>query len=154
MPLFRLTDQKLEPVPNTTFAAEAILERKHLQKLLVTDVSPLGEDLMILAEEYGNWEDARRRIDLLCLDKQSRLVVIELKRTEDGGQRCAVNALDLESFRAGGLRVSEHDFRDINTKLALYGDPPFDGVIGSDILTPSLAIIDYKNCLLYLMDRR
>ena len=31
----------------------------------------------MISEEYGNWEDARRRIDLLALDKQRRLVVIE-----------------------------------------------------------------------------
>ncbi len=85
MPLYRLTEQKLEPVQTTTFASQAILERRHLQKFLMADVSPLGEDLMVLAEEFGEWDDARRRIDVLCLDKQSRLVVIEIKRGEDGG---------------------------------------------------------------------
>ena len=52
---------------------------------------------MVLAEEYGNWEDARRRIDLLCLDKQSRLVVIELKRTEDGGH------IELQAIRYAAM---------------------------------------------------
>jgi hypothetical protein len=97
MPLFRVTDQKLEPVPSTTFVAEAILERKHLQKLFMADVSPLGEDLMVLSEEYGNWEDARRRIDVLCLDKSGRLVVVELKRTEDGGH------MDLQAIRYAAM---------------------------------------------------
>jgi Domain of unknown function (DUF4268) len=97
MPLYRVTDQKLEPVPNTTFVAEAMLERKHLQKLFMADVSPLGEDLMVLSEEYGNWEDARRRIDVLCLDKLSRIVVVELKRTEDGGH------MDLQAIRYAAM---------------------------------------------------
>jgi hypothetical protein len=97
MPLFRVTDQKLEPVPSTTFVAEAILERRHLQKLFMADVSPLGEDLMVLSEEYGNWEDARRRIDVLCLNKSGGLVVVELKRTEDGGH------MDLQAIRYAAM---------------------------------------------------
>lgn len=40
---------------------------------------------MVIAEEFSNWEDSNRRIDLLCLDRQARLVVTELKRTDDGG---------------------------------------------------------------------
>ena len=40
---------------------------------------------MVLAEEFGDWQDSRRRIDLLCLDRDAGLVVVELKRTEDGG---------------------------------------------------------------------
>jgi len=40
---------------------------------------------MVLSAEYGDWEDSRRRIDLLCLDRVGRLVVVELKRKEDGG---------------------------------------------------------------------
>ncbi|WCN83850.1 hypothetical protein [Micromonospora sp. LH3U1] len=37
-----------------------------------------------MAEEFGNWEDARRRVDLLAVEKAGHLVVIELKRTDDG----------------------------------------------------------------------
>ena len=40
---------------------------------------------MVIGEEFGDWEDSKRRIDLLCLDKQANLVVVEIKRTEDGG---------------------------------------------------------------------
>jgi hypothetical protein len=61
MPLYKLTDQNLEAVPSITFPAEAILERKHLQKLIVVNVSTLDQDLLVLAEEYGEWGDARRR---------------------------------------------------------------------------------------------
>jgi hypothetical protein len=35
----------------------------------------MGEELLVLSEEYGNWEDSNRRIDLLCLDKQGSLVL-------------------------------------------------------------------------------
>ncbi len=85
MSLYRVTSEKLESVRTTSFSEERILERKDLQRLLKTDITPIGDDLMVLAEEFGDWEESNRRIDLLCLDKQARLVVVEIKRTEDGG---------------------------------------------------------------------
>ena len=42
-------------------------------------------DNEVCPEEFSDWEDSKRRIDLLALDKQANLVVIELKRTSDGG---------------------------------------------------------------------
>ncbi len=85
MPLYHVTPDKLEPVPDTNFATLGLQERKDIQRMLRADISPLGGDLMVLAEEFSNWEDSSRRIDLLCLDKQARLVVVEIKRTDDGG---------------------------------------------------------------------
>jgi RecB family endonuclease NucS len=35
-------------------------------------------------------QDSKRRVDLLALDRSGALVVIELKRTEDGGHLTAV----------------------------------------------------------------
>ena len=52
---------------------------------------------MVLAEEYGRWEDSRRRIDLLCLDSNANLVVVEIKRTEDGGH------MELQSIRYASM---------------------------------------------------
>ena len=39
---------------------------------------------MIIAEEFSEWSESNRRIDLLAVDKNANLVVIELKRTEKG----------------------------------------------------------------------
>lgn len=83
--LYEVTDEGLRRQPVAAFAALGMYERADLQRLLRDDVSALGEDLLVIAEEFGEWEDARRRIDLLALDKTGRLVVIELKRTDDGG---------------------------------------------------------------------
>ena len=97
MPLFQVAKNKLEAATNTTFAAEGMLERKDIQRLLRADITPLGSDLIVISEEFGNWEDSKRRIDLLCIDKQTRLVVIEIKRSEDGGH------MELQAIRYAAM---------------------------------------------------
>ncbi len=69
MPLYEVTEEGLERRPPAAFAAVGMYERADLQHLLRDDISALDEDLLVIAEEFGNWEDARRRIDLLALDK-------------------------------------------------------------------------------------
>lgn len=85
MTLYRVASDKLEPVQSTSFADERVFERRDLQRLLRHDISPIGNDLMVIAEEFGDWEDSNRRIDLFCLSRDLNLVVVEIKRTEDGG---------------------------------------------------------------------
>lgn len=97
MTLFRVAAEKLEAVSPTTFAAESLLERKDLQRLLRCDISCLGEELLVLDEEYGEWEDSSRRIDLLCLNKSADCVVVEIKRTEDGGH------MELQAIRYAAM---------------------------------------------------
>ena len=52
---------------------------------------------MVISEEFSNWEESSRRIDLLCLDKQARLVVVELKRSDDGGH------MELQAIRYAAM---------------------------------------------------
>lgn len=85
MPLFELTDDDLVEVTTKTFTSEGIGERQDLQRVLQQRIEIIAPDCMVLAEEFGAWEDSRRRVDLLCLDRDARLVVVELKRDETAG---------------------------------------------------------------------
>jgi RecB family endonuclease NucS len=85
MAIYKLTKDSLTALSDTQFGAEGFLERKDLQRLLRTQIQALAPDLMVICEEFGQWVDSSRRIDLLCLDRDANLVVVELKRTEDGG---------------------------------------------------------------------
>jgi hypothetical protein len=97
MTLYRVSPDKLEAVPDTTFAAENLLERKDLQRLLRQNISVLGANLLVIAEEFGEWEESSRRIDLLCLSTSGSLVVVEVKRTEDGGH------MELQAIRYAAM---------------------------------------------------
>jgi hypothetical protein len=97
MALFEITSHSLVEVTQASFADLKIKERGDLQRLLRTQIEVLGDDLYVLAEEFGDWEESSRRIDLLALDKEANLVVIELKRTKDGGH------MDLQAIRYASM---------------------------------------------------
>ena len=85
MPLYCVDDGKLTPVDRTTFKEQELQERRDLQALLKSRIDAVSPDTLIVGEEFCDWEDSRHRIDLLGIDKNANLIVIELKRTEDGG---------------------------------------------------------------------
>lgn len=101
MPLYEVTADGLRQRPPAGFAALEMYERQDLQRLLRDDIAALGEDLLVVGEEFGDWQDARRRIDLLALDKAGRLVVIEIKRTDDGGH------MELQAIRYAAPLVDD-----------------------------------------------
>jgi hypothetical protein len=97
MPIFEMTKDSLTPLVVTTFGAEGIYERKDLQRHLRNNITVISNDLMVIAEEYGDWADSNRRIDLLCIDREANLVVVEIKRTDDGGH------MELQSIRYAAM---------------------------------------------------
>lgn len=113
MVLYDMTEGSLSKVPGTTFKQEKVLERTHLQAAVREHIGVLGQELMVVAEEFGDWADASRRIDLLCIDKTARLVVVELKRTDDGGH------MELQAIRYAAM-VSVMTFDDVVRAYARF----------------------------------
>src|SRR5690606_22348481 len=68
----------------TSLVAEQVHERRDLQRVVQEQMLELVPDVLVIAEEFGEWEDSRRRIDLLCIDRRANLVVIEFKRGDTG----------------------------------------------------------------------
>lgn len=97
MPLYELSHDALRPLPRTTFLDARIQERQDLQRLLRDSVEVIADDVLIVAEEFGAFQDSRRRIDLLGVDHAGRVVVLELKRTEDGGH------MELQALRYAAM---------------------------------------------------
>lgn len=97
MAIYRYTESQIQPVDQATFSALGIAERQDLQRLLRDQIEIIAPDSLVIAEEFGSWEDSRRRIDLLAVDKHANLVVIELKCTEDGGH------MELQALRYAAM---------------------------------------------------
>ncbi|MDF1843527.1 MAG: DUF4268 domain-containing protein [Rubripirellula sp.] len=120
MPLYELTNDNFRPIDESSFTELQIRERDDLQRMLRSQIEVLGDDLYVLTEEFGEWEDSRRRIDLLAIDLDANLVVIELKRTSDGGH------MELQAIRYAAM-VSTMTFEraeQIHSEfLARIGEP-------------------------------
>ena len=84
MSIYKLSNTGIEKVPETTFQSNGILERTHLQNYLRDNIEIVSENTLVISEEFSEWDESRRRIDLLGIDKDANLVIIELKRTESG----------------------------------------------------------------------
>ncbi len=97
MPLYKYTNEALEAVHQDTLTTLGIKERDDLQRVLRDNIEAVSPDTLVIAEEYSNWKDSNRRIDLLGIDPDGSIVVIELKRTEDGGH------MDLQAIRYAAM---------------------------------------------------
>jgi len=106
MPVFEVAQNQLVALRPTTFAEHGFRERADLQRLLRSQIEVIAPDVLVVSEEFGEWEDSRRRIDLLGVDRKGTLVVIELKRTEDGGH------MELQAIRYAAM-VSQMTFEKV-----------------------------------------
>jgi len=97
MALFKIAGDKVELIKETTFAEENIKERGDLQRMLLDNIRVISGSLMVITEEFGEWDDSKRRIDILAIDQDANLVVIELKRTQDGGH------MELQAIRYAAM---------------------------------------------------
>jgi len=97
MPIYEFDSEEIRPLHKTTFSQAQLQERRDLQRLLRANISVVAPDTLVIAEEFGDWDESRRRIDLLGISRDANLVVIEIKRTEDGGH------MELQAIRYAAM---------------------------------------------------
>jgi hypothetical protein len=97
MAIYEFTKTGICRLHETTFSSAGIHERHDLQRLLREHIDVIAPETLVISEEFQDWEDSQRRIDLLAIDKGANLIVIELKRTEDGGH------MELQSIRYAAM---------------------------------------------------
>lgn len=98
MALYKMTGETLENVKLKTFTELGLRERDDIQRMLRTNIQAItpNSETIVLAEEFCDWADSLRRIDLLCLDDQANLVVVELKRDDS-------SFMDLQALRYAAM---------------------------------------------------
>ncbi len=97
MAIYEIACDRFRKIDQTSFSTAGLRERQDLQRLLRSQIETVSPNTLVIAEEFSQWEDSNRRIDLLGIDKDANLVVIELKRTEDGGH------MELQSIRYAAM---------------------------------------------------
>jgi hypothetical protein len=97
MPLYTFKDTQITEVQNTQFGIEGIRERNDLQAALRDQITVISPETLIISEEFSEWTEGARRIDLLGIDKQANLVVIELKRDDTGAH------MELQALRYAAM---------------------------------------------------
>ncbi|TWT55237.1 PDDEXK family nuclease [Allorhodopirellula solitaria] len=113
MAIYRYTQVDIVALTPTSFSDVAVSERADLQRLLQDRIEILDPNLLVISEEFSDWEESKRRIDLLALDREGNVVVVELKRTEDGGH------MELQALRYAAM-VSAITFADAEKTFANY----------------------------------
>lgn len=104
MSIYKISEHGIYPIHKTSFQEQRIFERTHLQAYLRDKIDIIAPNTLVISEEFSEWDESKRRIDLLGIDKDANLVVIELKRTESG------NHMELQALRYASM-VSAMSFK-------------------------------------------
>lgn len=146
MALYSFKNKQILEINSTNFWAEGIREREDLQAALRDRIEAISPETLIISEEFSEWSEGARRIDLLGIDKQARLVVIELKR-DDGAHmelqalRYAAMVSTLTFKKAVDIYQKYLDRRSIekNAELEILGflgwSDPLEGQFPVDVRT-------------------
>lgn len=97
MTIFEIAPEALRPLKKLSLDQAGVRERDDLQRLLRDQIEVIDPDLLIIAEEFGGWDASRRRIDLLGVDRQAKLVIVELKRGDTGAH------MELQAIRYAAM---------------------------------------------------
>jgi hypothetical protein len=97
MPIYELQRDGIVALKTTRFGDHGLTERGDLQRLLRDKIEIVAPDTMVLAEEFGSFDESQRRIDLLAIDKDGNLIIVELKRTMTGGH------MELQAIRYAAM---------------------------------------------------
>ena len=79
-----LSENRILKLDQKRFSDFGLRERTHLQQWMADTPDALGEELLIIQQEFDGFADTRERLDLLALDKSGQLVIIENKLDDTG----------------------------------------------------------------------
>lgn len=90
-------NKKAVSLEKKSFAELNLSERYDLQEWIEDNPKILGENLLIIQKEFDGFSDTNKRLDLLALDENGKLVLIENK-LDDSGKDVVWQALKYVSY--------------------------------------------------------
>lgn len=113
-----------DTVPYSTLADLGLREREHLQEWILRHPQLLGPGVDIVTSEFDRWEDARGepvrdRLDVLGIDREGRLIVVELK----GGHAPHTIHMQAINYAAMVGRLSPRDVAELWVHYRSAGGP-------------------------------
>lgn len=112
-------------------------ERYDIQEWVLNNPELLGEPLLVVTSEFSGFDRTSERLDVLALDRNGRLVVVELKRTATGttaelqalryAAYCSTLELDdVAEMRLAYLRRREQSAaaEDVREEIEAFVDAP------------------------------
>lgn len=100
-------------IEETNLSTMGVWERTHMETWIAERPEILGEELLTISTEYSGFDKTSKRLDILAVDKDGKLVVIELKRD------VAENFIDLQAIHYAAF-CSTHTFNDVVDIRAEY----------------------------------
>lgn len=82
--IYDKAEKALSAVEKTQLHLHDVMERRDMEPWVTKHPGICGEDLLIITTEYDRFDKTKERLDLLALDREGKVVVIELKRGESG----------------------------------------------------------------------
>jgi hypothetical protein len=77
MAIYEIVSDAIRKFDPTSFLEVGLQVRNDLQRLLKDQVDVIAPDTLVIAEEFGDWEESRPRIDLFPIDNHPNLDDIE-----------------------------------------------------------------------------
>lgn len=114
--------KELKAIQPSTFQELKVWERKDLEKWIEDYPELLGEELFVLTTEYDQFDKTNDRLDVLALDKNGKLVIVELKRD------IAPSSTELQAIKYAAFcsNLTLEDITDIYVKRARLKSQQFE----------------------------
>lgn len=77
-------NRESERIEEVEFSRLGLQERRDIQEWVAANPGILGDDLLIIGKEFSGFDRTNERLDLLAVDRDGKLVIIELKRDDTG----------------------------------------------------------------------
>lgn len=94
---YNKSSKKISLYEETDLKSHNILERQDIEKWVENYPDILGEELLVITTEYDKFDKTNERLDVLAIDKEGKLVIIELKR-DDSGKNVELQAIKYAAY--------------------------------------------------------